>query len=249
MKTTMKNLFAIRMISVLLLILVAMLPLASCMAGDENKSAGTAAETGAAANEDVSGTSRQDLVQSLRNGLLPAEETAVGEAETLPGGLTEVRYLPQAPQDLVGKKLILALTKYPYSGETVFRYTAPQGDAAEELAIFVGSLDGEDDSRGGYFALTLKTDYGSTEKFLSESAGGTFTGTVTAVRYISFTDMLHSSNDIAALQRDEAAASADSVICYGSVAENGSVTAADGGTKDAPAADVFESTLERFGLS
>ena len=86
--------------------------------------------------------------------------------------------------------------------------------------------------------------------FLDESKKGSLRGTVTAVRYIGFNDMLHSSNNISALASSgKASAGKDSVICYGSIEGNGSISAVDGGTRSAPAAEVFESTLARFGLS
>ena len=89
------------------------------------------------------------------------------------------------------------LTVDQYAGSTVFRYTAPQGNSGEELAIFFGSLENSDG--GGYYALVLKTEYGSMGSFLDESKKGSLRGTVTAVRYIGFNDMLHSSNNISAL--------------------------------------------------
>lgn len=62
--------------------------------------------------------------------------------------------------------------------------------------------------------------------------------------------MLHSSNNISALVNSgKDSAGKDSVICYGSIEGNGSISAVDGGTRSAPAAEVFESTLARFGLS
>ena len=140
------------------------------------------------------------------------------------------------------------LTGDQYAGSTVFRYTAPQENSGEELAIFFGSLENSDG--GGYYALILKTEYGSMGSFLDESKKGSLRGTVTAVRYIGFNDMLHSSNDISALVNSgKDSAGKDSVICYGSIEGNGSISAVDGGTRSAPAAEVFESTLARFGLS
>ncbi|UKI13360.1 MAG: hypothetical protein L6V84_03835 [Oscillospiraceae bacterium] len=54
--------------------------------------------------------------------------------------------------------------------------------------------------------------------FLDESKKGSLLGTVTAVRYIGFNDMLHSSNNISALVNSgKASAGKDSVICYGSI--------------------------------
>ena len=196
---------------------------------------------------DADRVSRRELARSLQSKLLPAKETG-SEAETLLGGLTPVQYLPQAPQDLVGQRLFLMLTEDQYAGSTVFRYTAPQGNSGEELAIFFGSLENSDG--GGYYALVLKTEYGSMGSFLDESKKGSLRGTVTAVRYIGFNDMLHSSNNISALVNSgKDSAGKDSVICYGSIEGNGSISAVDGGTRSAPAAEVFESTLARFGLS
>lgn len=196
---------------------------------------------------DADRVSRRELARSLQSKLLPAKETG-SEAETLLGGLTPVQYLPQAPQDLVGQRLFLMLTGDQYAGNTVFRYTAPQGNSGEELAIFFGSLENSDG--GGYYALVLKTEYGSMGSFLDESKKGSLRGTVTAVRYIGFNDMLHSSNNISALVNSgKDSAGKGSVICYGSIEGNGSISAVDGGTRSAPAAEVFESTLARFGLS
>lgn len=239
----------VRTISVFLLVFILSLPLASCKAdgGTPGKESGTESEVAYTAYDAPDGLSRRDLARSLQSGLLPAKETG-SEAETLPGGLTPVQYLPQAPQDLVGQRLLLMLTEDQYAGSTVFRYTAPQGNSGEELAIFFGSLESSDG--GGYYALILKTEYGSMGSFLDESKKGSLRGTVTAVRYIGFNDMLHSSNDISALASSgKASAGKDSVICYGSIEGNGSISAVDGGTRSAPAAEVFESTLARFGLS
>lgn len=239
----------VRTISVFLLVFILLLPLASCKADGETpgKESGTESEVAYTAYDAPDGLSRRELARSLQSGLLPAKETG-SEAETLPGGLTPVQYLPQAPQDLVGQRLFLMLTEGQYAGSTVFRYTAPQGNSGEELAIFFGSLENSDG--GGYYALVLKTEYGSMGSFLDESKKGSLRGTVTAVRYIGFNDMLHSSNNISALASSgKASAGKDSVICYGSIEGNGSISAVDGGTRSAPAAEVFESTLARFGLS
>lgn len=239
----------VRTISVFLLVFILSLPLASCKADGETprKESGTESEVAYTAYDAPDGLSRRELARSLQSKLLPAKETG-SEAETLPGGLTPVQYLPQAPQDLVGKRLLLMLTGDQYAGSTVFRYTAPQENSGEELAIFFGSLENSDG--GGYYALILKTEYGSMGSFLDESKKGSLRGTVTAVRYIGFNDMLHSSNDISALASSgKASAGKDSVICYGSIEGNGSISAVDGGTRSAPAAEVFESTLARFGLS
>lgn len=237
----------VRTISVFLLVFILSLPLGSCIAGKNPTTESSATEL--VNDGDADRVSRRELARSLQSKLLPAKETG-SEAETLPGGLTPVQYLPQAPQDLVGKRLLLMLmlTEDQYAGSTVFRYTAPQGNSGEELAIFFGSLDNSDG--GGYYALILKTEYGSMGSFLDESKKGSLRGTVTAVRYIGFNDMLHSSNDISALASSgKASAGKDSVICYGSIEGNGSISAVDGGTRSAPAAEVFESTLARFGLS
>ncbi len=237
----------VRTISVFLLVFILSLPLGSCIAGKNPTTESSATEL--VNDGDADRVSRRELARSLQSKLLPAKETG-SEAETLPGGLTPVQYLPQAPQDLVGKRLLLMLmlTEDQYAGSTVFRYTAPQGNSGEELAIFFGSLDNSDG--GGYYALVLKTEYGSMGSFLDESKKGSLRGTVTAVRYIGFNDMLHSSNDISALASSgKASAGKDSVICYGSIEGNGSISAVDGGTRSAPAAEVFESTLARFGLS
>lgn len=237
----------VRTISVFLLVFILSLPLGSCIAGKNPTTESSATEL--VNDGDADRVSRRELARSLQSKLLPAKETG-SEAETLPGGLTPVQYLPQAPQDLVGKRLLLMLmlTEDQYAGSTVFRYTAPQGSSGEELAIFFGSLDNSDG--GGYYALVLKTEYGSMGSFLDESKKGSLRGTVTAVRYIGFNDMLHSSNDISALASSgKASAGKDSVICYGSIEGNGSISAVDGGTRSAPAAEVFESTLARFGLS
>lgn len=235
----------VRTISVFLLVFILSLPLGSCIAG---KNPTTESSTTELVNDgDADRVSRRELARSLQSGLLPAKETG-SEAETLPGGLTPVQYLPQAPQDLVGQRLFLMLTEDQYAGSTVFRYTAPQGNSGEELAIFFGSLENSDG--GGYYALILKTEYGSMGSFLDESKKGSLRGTVTAVRYIGFNDMLHSSNNISALVNSgKDSAGKDSVICYGSIEGNGSISAVDGGTRSAPAAEVFESTLARFGLS
>lgn len=235
----------VRTISVFLLVFILSLPLGSCIAGKNPTTESSATEL---VNEgDADRVSRRELARSLQSELLPAKETG-SEAETLPGGLTPVQYLPQAPQDLVGQRLFLMLTGDQYAGNTVFRYTAPQGNSGEELAIFFGSLENSDG--GGYYALILKTEYGSMGSFLDESKKGSLRGTVTAVRYIGFNDMLHSSNNISALVNSgKASAGKDSVICYGSIEGNGSISAVDGGTRSAPAAEVFESTLARFGLS
>lgn len=235
----------VRTISVFLLVFILSLPLGSCIAGKNPTTESSATEL--VNDGDADRVSRRELARSLQSGLLPAKETG-SEAETLPGGLTPVQYLPQAPQDLVGKRLLLMLTGDQYAGSTVFRYTAPQGNSGEELAIFFGSLENSDG--GGYYALVLKTEYGSMGSFLDESKKGSLRGTVTAVRYIGFNDMLHSSNNISALASSgKASAGKDSVICYGSIEGNGSISAVDGGTRSAPAAEVFESTLARFGLS
>ena len=239
----------VRTISVFLLVFILSLPLASCKADGKTpgKESGTESEVAYTAYDAPDGLSRRELARSLQSGLLPAKETG-SEAETLPGGLTPVQYLPQAPPDLVGKRLLLMLTGDQYAGSTVFRYTAPQGNSGEELAIFFGSLENSDG--GGYYALVLKTEYGSMGSFLDESKKGSLRGTVTAVRYIGFNDMLHSSNNISALASSgKDSAGKDSVICYGSIEGNGSISAVDGGTRSAPAAEVFESTLARFGLS
>lgn len=235
----------VRTISVFLLVFILSLPLGSCIAGKNPTTESSATEL--VNDGDADRVSRRELARSLQSKLLPAKETG-SEAETLPGGLTPVQYLPQAPQDLVGKRLLLMLTGDQYAGSTVFRYTAPQGNSGEELAILFGSLENSDG--GGYYALILKTEYGSMGSFLDESKKGSLLGTVTAVRYIGFNDMLHSSNDISALASSgKASAGKDSVICYGSIEGNGSISAVDGGTRSAPAAEVFESTLARFGLS
>lgn len=235
----------VRTISVFLLVFILSLPLGSCIAGKNPTTESSATEL--VNDGDADRVSRRELARSLQSGLLPAKETG-SEAETLPGGLTPVQYLPQAPQDLVGKRLLLMLTGDQYAGNTVFRYTAPQGNSGEELAIFFGSLENSDG--GGYYALVLKTEYGSMGSFLDESKKGSLRGTVTAVRYIGFNDMLHSSNNISALVNSgKDSAGKDSVICYGSIEGNGSISAVDGGTRSAPAAEVFESTLARFGLS
>ena len=235
----------VRTISVFLLVFILSLPLGSCIAGKNPTTESSATEL--VNDGDADRVSRRELARSLQSKLLPAKETG-SEAETLLGGLTPVQYLPQAPQDLVGKRLLLMLTGDQYAGSTVFRYTAPQGNSGEELAIFFGSLENSDG--GGYYALILKTEYGSMGSFLDESKKGSPRGTVTAVRYIGFNDMLHSSNDISALASSgKASAGKDSVICYGSIEGNGSISAVDGGTRSAPAAEVFESTLARFGLS
>lgn len=235
----------VRTISVFLLVFILSLPLGSCIAGKNPTTESSATEL--VNDGDADRVSRRELARSLQSKLLPAKETG-SEAETLLGGLTPVQYLPQAPQDLVGKRLLLMLTVDQYAGSTVFRYTAPQGNSGEELAIFFGSLENSDG--GGYYALVLKTEYGSMGSFLDESKKGSLRGTVTAVRYIGFNDMLHSSNNISALVNSEKdSAGKDSVICYGSIEGNGSISAVDGGTRSAPAAEVFESTLARFGLS
>lgn len=235
----------VRTISVFLLVFILSLPLGSCIAGKNPTTESSATEL--VNKGDADRVSRRELARSLQSGLLPAKETG-SEAETLPGGLTPVQYLPQAPQDLVGQRLFLMLTEDQYAGSTVFRYTAPQGNSGEELAIFFGSLENSDG--GGYYALVLKTEYGSMGSFLDESKKGSLRGTVTAVRYIGFNDMLHSSNNISALVNSgKDSAGKDSVICYGSIEGNGSISAVDGGTRSAPAAEVFESTLARFGLS
>ena len=237
----------VRTISVFLLVFILSLPLGSCIAGKNPTTESPATEL--VNGGDADRVSRRELARSLQSELLPAKETG-SEAETLPGGLTPVQYLPQAPQDLVGKRLLLMLmlTEDQYAGSTVFRYTAPQGNSGEELAIFFGSLENSDG--GGYYALVLKTEYGSMGSFLDESKKGSLRGTVTAVRYIGFNDMLHSSNNISALVNSgKDSAGKDSVICYGSIEGNGSISAVDGGTRSAPAAEVFESTLARFGLS
>lgn len=235
----------VRTISVFLLVFILSLPLGSCIAGKNPTTESSATEL--VNDGDADRVSRRELARSLQSKLLPAKETG-SEAETLLGGLTPVQYLPQAPQDLVGKRLLLMLTEDQYAGNTVFRYTAPQGNSGEELAIFFGSLENSDG--GGYYALVLKTEYGSMGSFLDESKKGSLRGTVTAVRYIGFNDMLHSSNNISALVNSgKDSAGKDSVICYGSIEGNGSISAVDGGTRSAPAAEVFESTLARFGLS
>lgn len=235
----------VRTISVFLLVFILSLPLGSCIAGKNPTTESSATEL--VNDGDADRVSRRELARSLQSKLLPAKETG-SEAETLLGGLTPVQYLPQAPQDLVGQRLFLMLTEDQYAGSTVFRYTAPQGNSGEELAIFFGSLENSDG--GGYYALVLKTEYGSMGSFLDESKKGSLRGTVTAVRYIGFNDMLHSSNDISALVNSgKDSAGKDSVICYGSIEGNGSISAVDGGTRSAPAAEVFESTLARFGLS
>lgn len=235
----------VRTISVFLLVFILSLPLGSCIAGKNPTTESSATEL--VNDGDADRVSRRELARSLQSKLLPAKETG-SEAETLLGGLTPVQYLPQAPQDLVGQRLFLMLTEDQYAGSTVFRYTAPQGNSGEELAIFFGSLENSDG--GGYYALILKTEYGSMGSFLNESKKGSLRGTVTAVRYIGFNDMLHSSNNISALVNSgKDSAGKDSVICYGSIEGNGSISAVDGGTRSAPAAEVFESTLARFGLS
>ena len=235
----------VRTISVFLLVFILSLPLGSCIAGKTPTTESSATEL--VNDGDADRVSRRELARSLQSKLRPAKETG-SEAETLLGGLTPVQYLPQAPQDLVGQRLLLMLTEDQYAGSTVFRYTAPQGNSGEELAIFFGSLENSDG--GGYYALILKTEYGSMGSFLDESKKGSLRGTVTAVRYIGFNDMLHSSNNISALVNSgKDSAGKDSVICYGSIEGNGSISAVDGGTRSAPAAEVFESTLARFGLS
>ena len=235
----------VRTISVFLLVFILSLPLGSCIAGKNPTTESSATEL--VNDGDADRVSRRELARSLQSKLLPAKETG-SEAETLLGGLTPVQYLPQAPQDLVGQRLFLMLTEDQYAGSTVFRYTAPQGNSGEELAIFFGSLENSDG--GGYYALVLKTEYGSMGSFLDESKKGSLRGTVTAVRYIGFNDMLHSSNNISALVNSgKDSAGKDSVICYGSIEGNGSISAVDGGTRAAPAAEGFESTLARFGLS
>ena len=235
----------VRTISVFLLVFILSLPLGSCIAGKNPTTESSATEL--VNDGDADRVSRRELARSLQSKLLPAKETG-SEAETLLGGLTPVQYLPQAPQDLVGQRLFLMLTGDQYAGSTVFRYTAPLGNSGEELAIFFGSLENSDG--GGYYALVLKTEYGSMGSFLDESKKGSLRGTVTAVRYIGFNDMLHSSNNISALVNSgKDSAGKDSVICYGSIEGNGSISAVDGGTRSAPAAEVFESTLARFGLS
>lgn len=235
----------VRTISVFLLVFILSLPLGSCIAGKNPTTESSATEL--VNDGDADRVSRRELARSLQSKLLPAKETG-SEAETLLGGLTPVQYLPQAPQDLVGQRLFLMLTGDQYAGSTVFRYTAPQGNSGEELAIFFGSLENSDG--GGYYALVLKTEYGSMGSFLDESKKGSLRGTVTAVRYTGFNDMLHSSNNISALVNSgKDSAGKDSVICYGSIEGNGSISAVDGGTRSAPAAEVFESTLARFGLS
>ena len=235
----------VRTISVFLLVFILSLPLGSCIAGKNPTTESSATEL--VNDGDADRVSRRELARSLQSKLLPAKETG-SEAETLLGGLTPVQYLPQAPQDLVGQRLFLMLTEDQYAGNTVFRYTAPQGNSGEELAIFFGSLENSDG--GGYYALILKTEYGSMGSFLDESKKGSLRGTVTAVRYIGFNDMLHSSNNISALVNSgKDSAGKDSVICYGSIEGNGSISAVDGGTRSAPTAEVFESTLARFGLS
>lgn len=235
----------VRTISVFLLVFILSLPLGSCITGKNPTTESSATEL--VNDGDADRVSRRELARSLQSKLLPAKETG-SEAETLLGGLTPVQYLPQAPQDLVGQRLFLMLTEDQYAGSTVFRYTAPQGNSREELAIFFGSLENSDG--GGYYALILKTEYGSMGSFLDESKKGSLRGTVTAVRYIGFNDMLHSSNNISALVNSgKDSAGKDSVICYGSIEGNGSISAVDGGTRSAPAAEVFESTLARFGLS
>ena len=235
----------VRTISVFLLVFILSLPLGSCIAGKNPTTESSATEL--VNDGDADRVSRRELARSLQSKLLPAKETG-SEAETLLGGLTPVQYLPQAPQDLVGQRLFLMLTEDQYAGSTVFRYTAPQGNSREELAIFFGSLENSDG--GGYYALVLKTEYGSMGSFLDESKKGSLRGTVTAVRYIGFNDMLHSSNNISALVNSgKDSTGKDSVICYGSIEGNGSISAVDGGTRSAPAAEVFESTLARFGLS
>ena len=235
----------VRTISVFLLVFILSLPLGSCIAGKNPTTESSATEL--VNDGDADRVSRRELARSLQSKLLPAKETG-SEAETLLGGLTPVQYLPQAPQDLVGQRLFLMLTGDQYAGSTVYRYTAPQGNNGEELAIFFGSLENSDG--GGYYALVLKTEYGSMGSFLDESKKGSLRGTVTAVRYIGFNDMLHSSNNISALVNSgKDSAGKDSVICYGSIEGNGSISAVDGGTRSAPAAEVFESTLARFGLS
>lgn len=235
----------VRTISVFLLVFILSLPLGSCIAGKNPTTESSATEL--VNDGDADRVSRRELARSLQSKLLPAKETG-SEAETLLGGLTPVQYLPQAPQDLVGQRLLLMLTGDQYAGSTVFRYTAPQENSGEELAIFFGSLENSDG--GGYYALVLKTEYGSMGSFLDESKKGSLRGTVTAVRYIGFNDMLHSSNNISALVNSgKDSAGKDSVICYGSIEGNGSISAVDGGTRSAPAAEVFESTLARFGLS
>ena len=132
----------VRTISVFLLVFILSLPLASCKAdgGTSGKESGTESEVAYTAYDAPDGLSRRELARSLQSKLLPAKETG-SEAETLLGGLTPVQYLPQAPQDLVGQRLFLMLTEDQYAGSTVFRYTAPQGNSGEELAIFFGSLE------------------------------------------------------------------------------------------------------------
>ena len=201
----------VRTISVFLLVFILSLPLGSCIAGKNPTTESSATEL--VNDGDADRVSRRELARSLQSGLLPAKETG-SEAETLPGGLTPVQYLPQAPLDLVGQRLFLMLTEDQYAGNTVFRYTAPQGNSGEELAIFFGSLENSDG--GGYYALVLKTEYGSMGSFLDESKKGSLLGTVTAVRYIGFNDMLHSSNNISALASSgKASAGKDSVIHRG----------------------------------
>lgn len=169
----------VRTISVFLLVFILSLPLGSCIAGKNPTTESSATEL--VNDGDADRVSRRELARSLQSKLLPAKETG-SEAETLLGGLTPVQYLPQAPQDLVGQRLFLMLTGDQYAGSTVFRYTAPQGNSGEELAIFFGSLENSDG--GGYYALILKTEYGSMGSFLDESKKGSLRGTVTAVRYI-----------------------------------------------------------------
>ena len=113
----------VRTISVFLLVFILSLPLASCKADGETpgKESGTESEVAYTAYDAPDGLSRRELACSLQSGLLPAKETG-SEAETLLGGLTPVQYLPQAPQDLVGKRLLLMLTVDQYAGSTVFRW-------------------------------------------------------------------------------------------------------------------------------
>lgn len=92
----------VRTISVFLLVFILSLPLASCKADGETpgKESGTESEVAYTEYDAPDGLSRRELARSLQSRLLPAKETG-SEAETLPGGLTPVQYLPQAPQDLV----------------------------------------------------------------------------------------------------------------------------------------------------
>ena len=109
----------VRTISVFLLVFILSLPLGSCIAGKNPTTESSATEL--VNGGDADRVSRRELARSLQSGLLPAKETG-SEAETLPGGLTPVQYLPQAPQDLVGKRLLLMLTVDQYAGSTVFRW-------------------------------------------------------------------------------------------------------------------------------